>query len=431
MGEFDISLIEEFRQRESLYDRNSLQFKDKLYNAQQWQEISNKLGYDVSILKDRMLQLRNRYNLEKRRMEQLREETGKHHESPWGLYDSLQFLSGHIKSRRRYKSILPVYNHKDDSQLNDSGNDYSAMGVDDSAMLIDNSAKDDMMHSPGGVGGSSSQPFPNGLFSVKVEENMSEGHASEVDTENSQSTRGNDHFADNLNVMTEIHSSNDQYREQMRRLQNQQMQMQQQQQQQQEKHHQEQQQQQHENRQQQLQQHNSHQQILPTRIIKRSLGHNNPMISVRSDMTHPKLRKLSRPPQMATPTIGKRVYEDDCGHMVGSAYNNFPKQMRLSPRENKYNAFGNFISSSLLDLPQKMALELVEKFTSDIVKALTAKMENMEAAAAAKAAAAAPTTVDLDDDNEEHNHHHQQHHHHNHQQQQQRQEMQNEDSNDE
>lgn len=46
MGEFDLSLISEFRSRPSFYDRNSPRFKDKLYNAHQWQEISNKLGFD-------------------------------------------------------------------------------------------------------------------------------------------------------------------------------------------------------------------------------------------------------------------------------------------------------------------------------------------------------------------------------------------------
>lgn len=46
MGEFDLSLIEEFRSRRSLYDRNSPQFKDKVYNAQQWHDMSNKLGFD-------------------------------------------------------------------------------------------------------------------------------------------------------------------------------------------------------------------------------------------------------------------------------------------------------------------------------------------------------------------------------------------------
>lgn len=131
-----------------------------------------------------MLQLRNRYNLEKRRMEQLRDEVpGKYHESPWPLYESLQFLSDHIKSRRRYKSMLPVVNFKEDAEINESGNDYSAMGADDSAMVGD--GKDDDSQMGGGGGGDdgdvSVHPFANGLLTVKVEDN-SEDQESEVET---------------------------------------------------------------------------------------------------------------------------------------------------------------------------------------------------------------------------------------------------------
>lgn len=39
----------------------------------------------------------------------------------------------------------------------------------------------------------------------------------------------------------------------------------------------------------------------------------------------------------------------------------------------KFEAFGNFVVSSLADMPEQKALELVEKFTSDIVKTLIAK----------------------------------------------------------
>lgn len=36
----------------------------------------------------------------------------------------------------------------------------------------------------------------------------------------------------------------------------------------------------------------------------------------------------------------------------------------------KFEAFGNFVVSALTDLPEPKALELVEKFTSDLVRAL-------------------------------------------------------------
>lgn len=46
---------------------------------------------------------------------------------------------------------------------------------------------------------------------------------------------------------------------------------------------------------------------------------------------------------------------------------------RIRTPADKFDAFGNFIVSSLTDLPERKALELVEKFTCDIVKALLSK----------------------------------------------------------
>lgn len=43
----------------------------------------------------------------------------------------------------------------------------------------------------------------------------------------------------------------------------------------------------------------------------------------------------------------------------------FPK-----PTMNKFEAFGNFVASSLADLPEINALELIEKFTGELVTSL-------------------------------------------------------------
>lgn len=43
-----------------------------------------------------------------------------------------------------------------------------------------------------------------------------------------------------------------------------------------------------------------------------------------------------------------------------------------NPSSAKFDAFGNFVATSLIDMPERMALELVEKFTSEIVKSLIA-----------------------------------------------------------
>lgn len=50
-----------------------------------------------------------------------------------------------------------------------------------------------------------------------------------------------------------------------------------------------------------------------------------------------------------------------------------PPVQRVRTPADKFDAFGNFIVSSLTDMPEKKALELVEKFTSEIVKALLSK----------------------------------------------------------
>lgn len=54
-----------------------------------------------------------------------------------------------------------------------------------------------------------------------------------------------------------------------------------------------------------------------------------------------------------------------------SAQNQSIKHTR-NPSSAKFDAFGNFIASSLIDLPEKNALELVEKFTTEIVRSLIA-----------------------------------------------------------
>ncbi|XP_030078702.1 uncharacterized protein LOC111596676 isoform X2 [Drosophila hydei] len=100
-GEFDLGLIREYRSRPALYDRSNKRFKDKIHVAQLWMQISHKLGYDVSILRDRMITLRNRYNIEKRRVEN---NALPNSASQWPLYDNLSFLSDHIRTRRSYKT---------------------------------------------------------------------------------------------------------------------------------------------------------------------------------------------------------------------------------------------------------------------------------------------------------------------------------------
>lgn len=52
-----------------------------------------------------------------------------------------------------------------------------------------------------------------------------------------------------------------------------------------------------------------------------------------------------------------------------------PLPPRPAPHQSsdKFSAFGSFITSSLLDLPEDKALHLVEKFTNELVRALIEK----------------------------------------------------------
>lgn len=45
-----------------------------------------------------------------------------------------------------------------------------------------------------------------------------------------------------------------------------------------------------------------------------------------------------------------------------------PKRQRFEGRSEKFEAFGKFLSTSLCDLPENRALELIQKFTNELVK---------------------------------------------------------------
>lgn len=129
MGDLDVNLITLYARTPALYDKRNPFYKDKQYSERAWNDIAMKLGYkgndyrqtdvadsgtenldpfSVEILKDRMLQLRNRYNLEKRKIESMRSETCPNPKSSWALYKYLLFFDGHIKQRRSYKMLKKI-----------------------------------------------------------------------------------------------------------------------------------------------------------------------------------------------------------------------------------------------------------------------------------------------------------------------------------
>lgn len=54
----------------------------------------------------------------------------------------------------------------------------------------------------------------------------------------------------------------------------------------------------------------------------------------------------------------------------------FQPKFNLSSPTAKFEAFGNFVASSLTDLPETKALELIEKFTSELVRTLITTKTN-------------------------------------------------------
>lgn len=145
MGDLDVNLITLYARTPALYDKRNPFYKDKQYSERAWSDISMKLGYkgnryrnvhssstenndepfSVEILKDRMLQLRNRYNLEKRKIETMRSETCPNPKSTWALYKYLLFFDGHIKQRRSYKMLKKIQEAEAEKSRQETGAENS------------------------------------------------------------------------------------------------------------------------------------------------------------------------------------------------------------------------------------------------------------------------------------------------------------------
>jgi hypothetical protein len=145
MGDLDVNLITLYARTPALYDKRNPFYKDKQYSERAWNDISMKLGYkgnhyrvnddgsvtegklpvSVEILKDRMLQLRNRYNLEKRKIETMRSEACPNPKSTWALYKYLLFFDGHIKQRRSYKMLKKIQEAEADRSKSETRGDNS------------------------------------------------------------------------------------------------------------------------------------------------------------------------------------------------------------------------------------------------------------------------------------------------------------------
>ncbi|XP_036330698.1 uncharacterized protein LOC118742602 isoform X1 [Rhagoletis pomonella] len=109
LDDLDVMLAREFQQRPAFYDRTHPQYRNRDYLDGMWMDMAESVGQNVAIVKNRMVQLRNRYNLEKRRVEMLQDQYNDPSiTSQWPMYNYLTYLGGHIKARRSFTKEVVV-----------------------------------------------------------------------------------------------------------------------------------------------------------------------------------------------------------------------------------------------------------------------------------------------------------------------------------
>ncbi|XP_013099163.1 uncharacterized protein LOC106081615 isoform X2 [Stomoxys calcitrans] len=123
INNIDGNLIEEVKKFPILYDRDHPDYRNKALANRHWRLIANILNSSESVVKNRMIQLRNRFNVEKRRVDVLADGSIV---SNWPLYDSLAFLIEFTKKRRHYlmQPKIQMNNTSSDEEDNER-NDYA------------------------------------------------------------------------------------------------------------------------------------------------------------------------------------------------------------------------------------------------------------------------------------------------------------------
>lgn len=102
--DFDERLIDEVRKFSNLYNTSCSNYKDSEMAQQSWQTIALSTNRSVKDCKDRWKYLRDQYAKKKKSMEgRSGDPGGKRHK--WRFYDSLAFLSEHIKHRQTDTNI--------------------------------------------------------------------------------------------------------------------------------------------------------------------------------------------------------------------------------------------------------------------------------------------------------------------------------------
>ncbi|XP_037036440.1 uncharacterized protein LOC119074416 [Bradysia coprophila] len=292
MGDLDRSLIKEFSLVPAFYNKASPHFKNKAFIEEAWTEISKKLGYDVTMLKDRMNQLRNRYNLEKRKVIALKDDGIRNPKISWPLFANLRFLDNHIRPRKSYKGMMRKEGFLFDT-YKDKDQDYVPNGTRVHAPrrgrpplqrkeIKDESADNDV----------------NELFQREYETEDDGGN----DTSNNV-----DDYLNPANFLEDTESEN-----------------------------------------------NDIQLITDSNVSTNGYNHDEhqkPSLTVRN------INCLKRSLQDSA---------DDCPFREPK----MPKLHKAHRTSDKFEAFGNFVTASLQDLPENKSLEIIEKFTNEIVRAL-------------------------------------------------------------
>ncbi|XP_055676935.1 uncharacterized protein LOC129786127 isoform X2 [Lutzomyia longipalpis] len=312
MGDLDKCIIEEYAKCRAFYDKSHPNFKDRVHTEKAWMEIAAKLGYNANLLKERMYQLRNRYNLEKRKLETMRQE-GEEPRCTWALYNLMTFLDGHIRPRKSYKAMMRRNQQRQGNHLPNIARQHQqyidsiAGGSECSLFELQRQQQENY------------QKMVEGPSDVKAEYIYDSDEVEEEDAANQQSPNGVENFI-NPTVVLGADDSKDDAAE------------------------------------------NSEQ--------KQSAN--------VSELSQPQA-STSQP---STPYINvrnvdglKRKHSEISGHHHDQMYlqNQLLNRHNFERRADKFNAFGHFMATSLAEMPEHRALELVAKFTIQLVNALGEK----------------------------------------------------------
>ncbi|XP_075144967.1 uncharacterized protein LOC142220009 [Haematobia irritans] len=115
----DDNLIKEVKNCPILYDPNHPNYRNRAIANRYWRSIASTLNSTEAIVKSRMIQLRNRYNVEKRRVD-----TNGGSISSWPLFDELSTIVEFPTKQQK----LPIRNTSSDDDDDRNGyvtNDYT------------------------------------------------------------------------------------------------------------------------------------------------------------------------------------------------------------------------------------------------------------------------------------------------------------------